>query len=54
MVPLSAFASVKTTTTPLVILHEGQFPAVTLSFNLSAGQFAGRSRQGHRRGGAAD
>ncbi|HWD20798.1 MAG TPA: multidrug efflux RND transporter permease subunit [Verrucomicrobiae bacterium] len=34
MIPLSAFASVKTTLTPLVILHEGQFPAVTLSFNL--------------------
>ena len=36
MVPLSAFASVTTITTPLVILHEGQFPAVTLSFNLGA------------------
>ncbi len=36
MVPLGAFASVKTETVPLVILHEGQFPAVTLSFNLGA------------------
>jgi multidrug efflux pump subunit AcrB len=36
MVPLSAFASVRAKTTPLVILHEGQFPAVTLSFNLGA------------------
>jgi hydrophobe/amphiphile efflux-1 (HAE1) family protein len=36
MVPLGAFASVKTVSTPLVILHEGQFPAVTLSFNLGA------------------
>ena len=35
MVPLSAFASLKTVTAPLSILHEGQFPAVTLSFNLS-------------------
>jgi hydrophobe/amphiphile efflux-1 (HAE1) family protein len=35
MVPLSAFAKLKTVTAPLSILHEGQFPAVTLSFNLS-------------------
>ena len=35
MVPLGAFASVVTKTVPLAILHEGQFPAVTLSFNLS-------------------
>ncbi len=41
MVPLSAFATVKTTITPLVILHEGQFPAVTLSFNLDAGSSLG-------------
>jgi len=36
MVPLGAFASVTPETIPLVILHEGQFPAVTLSFNLGA------------------
>jgi len=35
MIPLSAFASVQTRLTPLAILHEGQFPAVTLSFNLN-------------------
>ncbi len=35
MVPLSAFSHLKTTTAPLAISHEGQFPAVTLSFNLS-------------------
>src|SRR5207302_11269614 len=34
MVPLSAFAKLKTVTAPLSIIHEGQFPAVTLSFNL--------------------
>ena len=34
MVPLSAFASVKTEAAPLAISHENQFPAVTLSFNL--------------------
>ncbi len=41
MVPLSAFASLKTVTAPLSILHEGQFPAVTLSFNLSPGNSLG-------------
>jgi multidrug efflux pump subunit AcrB len=31
----------KTVTAPLTILHEGQFPAVTLSFNLSPGSSLG-------------
>ena len=34
MVPLSAFATVTVATAPLTIVHQGQFPAVTLSFNL--------------------
>ncbi len=34
MVPLSAFAHLHTKTAPLAIIHQGQFPAVTLSFNL--------------------
>jgi multidrug efflux pump len=34
-VPLSAFARFETTTEPLVITHQGQFPAVTVSFNLA-------------------
>ncbi len=34
MVPLSAFTHLRTVTAPLAIIHEGQFPAVTLSFNL--------------------
>jgi multidrug efflux pump len=34
-VPLSAFVSFETTTAPLSISHQGQFPAVTLSFNLA-------------------
>jgi multidrug efflux pump subunit AcrB len=34
MVPLSAFATISTVTTSLAIVHQGQFPAVTLSFNL--------------------
>jgi hydrophobe/amphiphile efflux-1 (HAE1) family protein len=34
-VPLSAFVSFETTTAPLSLSHQGQFPAVTLSFNLA-------------------
>ena len=37
MVPLSAFAKARITTAPLAIVHQGQFPAVTLSFNLRPG-----------------
>ena len=34
-VPLNAFAQFQYTTAPLVIAHQEQFPAVTISFNLS-------------------
>jgi multidrug efflux pump len=34
-VPLSAFSRYEQTTEPLSITHQGQFPAVTISFNLS-------------------
>ena len=34
-VPLSAFTSVLTTSVPIAINHQGQFPAITLSFNLA-------------------
>jgi multidrug efflux pump subunit AcrB len=37
LVPLSAFASARRDTTPLVITHEEQFPAATISFNLRPG-----------------
>jgi len=37
MAPLTAFAKVSVATAPLTIVHQGQFPAVTLSFNLSPG-----------------
>jgi multidrug efflux pump len=37
-VPLSALASYTTTTAPLTINHQGQFPCVTLSFNMAAGK----------------
>ncbi len=36
-VPLSAVAEIKPGTTPLVVSHLAQFPAVTISFNLSDG-----------------
>jgi multidrug efflux pump len=36
-VPLSAVASIQRRTAPLVIQHQDQFPAVTLSFNLAPG-----------------
>jgi len=36
-VPLSAFTRLKRTNTPLSITHAGQFPAVTISFNLPSG-----------------
>jgi multidrug efflux pump len=33
-VPFSAFSHFETTTEPLAITHQGQFPAITVSFNL--------------------
>lgn len=41
MVPLSAFSELETVTAPLAIVHQGQFPAVTLSFNLHPGSSLG-------------
>ena len=37
LVALSAFAHFETKTTTLVVNHQGQFPAVTISFNLAPG-----------------
>ena len=34
-VPLAAFTTLKTSNAPLSINHQGQFPVVTLSFNLA-------------------
>ena len=34
-VPLSAFTRYEATTTPISVNHQGQFPAVTISFNLA-------------------
>jgi hydrophobe/amphiphile efflux-1 (HAE1) family protein len=36
-VPLSAFATMRVSNTPLSIPHQGQFPAATISFNLRTG-----------------
>jgi multidrug efflux pump len=36
-VPLAAFASFVQTTAPLAIAHQGQFPAVTISFDMARG-----------------
>jgi hydrophobe/amphiphile efflux-1 (HAE1) family protein len=40
-VPLSTFATLETKTAPLTITHQGQFPAITLSFNLRPGASLG-------------
>jgi multidrug efflux pump len=37
VVPLSAIASYQPTTAPIGVNHQGQFPAVTISFNLAGG-----------------
>jgi len=42
-VPLSAFTRFTPTTTPLAVSHQGQFPAVTLSFNLAPGVALGQA-----------
>jgi multidrug efflux pump len=34
-IPFSTFSHVETTTVPITVNHQGQFPVVTLSFNLS-------------------
>jgi len=40
-IPLSAFTHVETTTAPLAIMHQGQFPVTTFSFNLAPGASLG-------------
>jgi multidrug efflux pump len=36
-IPLSTFVTMSNTTAPLALSHQGQFPAITLSFNLAKG-----------------
>jgi multidrug efflux pump len=40
-IPLSAFTRLESTTAPIAINHQGQFPVVTLSFNLAPGASLG-------------
>jgi multidrug efflux pump len=40
-VPLSAFTRLETGTSPLAVNHQGQFPTVTISFNLAPGASLG-------------
>jgi len=40
-VPLSTFTQLNTSNTPLAVNHQGQFPVVTLSFNLAPGKSLG-------------
>ncbi len=42
-VPLSSFTHFETSTTPLTVNHQGQFPVVTISFNLPAGESLGNA-----------
>ena len=41
LVPLTNFAKLSETSTPLAVTHQGQFPATTLSFNLAPGAALG-------------
>jgi hydrophobe/amphiphile efflux-1 (HAE1) family protein len=43
MVPLSVIARYERSTTSLAVPHQGQFPAVTISFNLAPGQSLGEA-----------
>ncbi|MGA2751343.1 MAG: multidrug efflux RND transporter permease subunit [Verrucomicrobiota bacterium] len=42
-VPLSTIASVRTDTAPIQVNHQGQFPCVTVSFNLAPGVSLGQA-----------
>jgi multidrug efflux pump len=42
-VPISAFTRMQSTNTPLSVNHQGQFPVVTLSFNLAPGASLGQA-----------
>jgi multidrug efflux pump len=42
-VPLGAFTRTAETTGPLIISHQGQFPATTISFNLAPGESLGKA-----------
>jgi multidrug efflux pump len=44
-VPLDAFTHIETRTVPITVNHQGQFPVVTLSFNLAPGASLGDAVQ---------
>ncbi len=44
-VPLDAFAHMETTTVPITVNHQGQFPVVTFSFNLAPSASLGEAVQ---------
>jgi multidrug efflux pump subunit AcrB len=52
MVPLSQFANVKSSVAPLAINHQGQFPSVTLSFNLAPKSTIGEAVEAVRQAAA--
>ena len=54
MAPLSAFCRFERNTTSLAVNHQSQFPAVTISFNLFAGQVPGRSCKRDRKCNQSD
>jgi len=43
LVPLGAFVQARLIATPLSVTHQGQFPSVTLSFNLASGASLGNA-----------
>ncbi len=47
-VPLSAFARFRVAEAPIAVEHQGQFPAVTVSFDLAPGASFGAGGGGHR------
>ena len=45
-VPLDAFTDVRISNVPLAVNHEGQFPVITISFNLAPGASLGQAVRG--------
>jgi multidrug efflux pump len=43
IIPLSSFAHIQTTSTPVAVNHLGQFPVATISFNLAPGASLGEA-----------
>ena len=54
LIPLSQIATLEPVAATLAINHQGQFPSVTLSFNLAPGYPLGRCRRSHSKGRSPD